>query len=452
MNEPRTATVLGGRYRLEERLAAGGMGTVWAATDQVLNRRVAVKVLNEGLADDERFIERFRREAKAAAGLLHPNVAGVFDYGEEDGRPYIVMELIEGETLADRLARDGRFPPEEVARVGADVASALAVAHQAGILHRDVKPANIMLTNRGEVKVMDFGIAAEVLAGSTGLTGTGMVMGTAKYLSPEQATGRPSTPASDLYSLGAVLYEMLAGRAPFEAPSPMATALAHANDPAPALAELVPDVPPRLASVIERTLDKDPETRPASATVLAAELAGDTAAAPDDDTAVLPVPAATEALAAGKREVPQTSPDAAVTTPIRPRRRLDPKLLVAAAAIVAVVLLLVFLFRSSGSGPAAHMPKLVGKPGGIAARHLEKLGVHPKFSSRPSDQPKGVVIKQFPPPGTGVQVGDPAILVVSGGPGGGNQPSPPPPPPAKDHGKEKGKGKGKGHGKDKHGD
>jgi serine/threonine-protein kinase len=447
MNEPRTSTVLGERYRLEERLAAGGMGTVWAATDQVLNRRVAVKILNEGLADDERFIERFRREAKAAAGLLHPNVAGVFDYGEEDGRPYIVMELIEGETLADRLVREGRFPPEEVARVGTDVASALAVAHEAGILHRDIKPANIMLTKRGEVKVMDFGIAAEVLAGSTGLTGTGMVMGTAKYLSPEQATGNPSTPASDLYSLGTVLYEMLAGRAPFEAPSPMATALAHANDIAPPLAELVPDVPPRLASVIERTLDKNPDARPASADALAAELAGDSAAAPEDDTAVLPVPAATEALAAEKPG--ETPADAAVTTPIRRRRRLDPKLLMAASAIVAVALLLVFL-RSSGSGPSTHMPRLLGKPGGAAARHLERLGVHPKFSSRPSGQPKGVVIKQFPAPGTEVHVGDPAILVVSGGLGGADQTSPPASPPEEDHGK--GKGKGKGHGKGKHGD
>src|SRR5436190_15430430 len=167
--QPVTAQILGGRYRLEERIASGGMGTVWAAHDETLDRQVAVKVLNEGLSHDERFVERFRREALTAAGLAHPNIAGVFDYGEEEGRPYIVMELLHGETLAERIRREGAMEPSLAADVGSDIAGALADAHLHGLVHRDIKPANVMVTERGDVKVMDFGIAASA-AGGTGLT------------------------------------------------------------------------------------------------------------------------------------------------------------------------------------------------------------------------------------------------------------------------------------------
>jgi hypothetical protein len=229
VSQSRSTAVLGERYRLLERIAAGGMGTVWRAEDTVLHRPVAVKMLNEGLSADQRFVERFRGEAKAAAGLVHPNVAGVYDYGEDGGRPYIVMELIEGETLAARLRGSGPLEPEEVARIGAGVADGLAAAHEAGFVHRDVKPANVMITPRDDVKIMDFGIAAP--SSGTGLTGTGMVMGTARYLSPEQAVGHPATPASNLYSLGVVLYELLAGAPPFDRESPIATAIAHVREP-----------------------------------------------------------------------------------------------------------------------------------------------------------------------------------------------------------------------------
>ena len=234
--------VLGGRYRLVGRIASGGMGTVWEARDETLERPMAVKVLNEGLADDPRFAERFRREARSAAGLSHPNIAGVFDYGEDDGRPYIVMELIDGEDLAERLARVGQLDPQQAATIGAEVATALAHAHGAGIVHRDVKPANVMLTREGEVKVTDFGIAAP-LEGSTGLTMTGSVMGTSRYISPEQAAGERATPASDVYSLGVVLYETLAGAPPFVRESPVATALAHLHDQPQPVRELRPETP-----------------------------------------------------------------------------------------------------------------------------------------------------------------------------------------------------------------
>jgi serine/threonine protein kinase len=191
-----TDVVLGDRYRLRRRIASGGMGSVWEADDTVLHRRVAVKLLSESLAHDGRFIERFRREARAAAGLSHPSVAGVFDYGEDRGMPFLVMELIEGETLADRLKREGRLPPAEAVRIARGIAGALQAAHDRGIVHRDVKPGNVMLTPHGEVKVMDFGIAASWAAP---VTSSGVAMGTATYVSPEQAIGRAAvTPASDL--------------------------------------------------------------------------------------------------------------------------------------------------------------------------------------------------------------------------------------------------------------
>ncbi|HEX9312695.1 MAG TPA: protein kinase, partial [Actinomycetota bacterium] len=230
--------VLGGRYRLVRRIAAGGMGSVWEAEDTLLHRRVAVKVLSEALAEDGRFVERFRREARATAGLSHPNVAGVFDYVEDGDRPFLVMELIEGETLADRLARQGRLPWREAAAIIEPAAAALEAAHRAGIVHRDVKPGNIMITRTGHVKVMDFGIAAATWAAP--LTATGAAMGTATYISPEQASGKGAGPESDVYSLGVVLYEMLTGRPPFTRHTPVAVAMAHVRDVPLPVRQLVP--------------------------------------------------------------------------------------------------------------------------------------------------------------------------------------------------------------------
>jgi serine/threonine protein kinase len=215
---------LGGRYRVGALLGAGGMGEVWAARDLLLDRPVAVKVLGAALAGDGRAAERLRREARAAARLDHPNIARMLDLGEHDGRPYLVMELLEGESLATRIDRAGPIPPAEAARVVAAVADALQAAHSAGVVHRDVKPGNVYLTSGGEVKVLDFGIASA--AGETDLT-TGDLLGTAAYLAPERALGRPATPAADLYSLGVVLYQLLAGRRPFQGGSDIELAMAH---------------------------------------------------------------------------------------------------------------------------------------------------------------------------------------------------------------------------------
>jgi eukaryotic-like serine/threonine-protein kinase len=276
---------LGGRYRVGALLAAGGMGEVWAARDLLLDRPVAVKVLGGALAGDGRAAERLRREARAAGRLDHPNIARVLDLGEQDGRPYLVMELLEGESLAARIDRAGPMAPAEAARVVAAVADALQAAHAAGVVHRDVKPGNVFLTSAGGVKVLDFGIAAA--AGQTDLT-TGDLLGTAAYLAPERALGRPATPAADLYSLGVVLYELLAGRRPFQGGSDVELAMAQVNArPAP-LALVAPATPPALAAACEHALAKDPAARPPSAAAFARLLRAPAPAAPA--TRPLPLP------------------------------------------------------------------------------------------------------------------------------------------------------------------
>jgi serine/threonine-protein kinase len=245
------------------------MGEVWEADDTVLGRRVALKVLVQELADDARATKRFVREARATAKLTHPNVTRVYDFGRDGDLPYLIMELLEGDTLADRLA-GGPLPPAEAARIGAAVADALDAAHGRGIIHRDVKPGNVLLTPAGEVKVMDFGIAAA--ADEThSTTGSGLY-GTAAYISPERAAGQPATPAADVYSLGAVLYELLTGRPPFIGDSPVLVVRAHLHERPRPVRELAPWVPPRLADACELALAKDPTHRPSSAAALAIRL------------------------------------------------------------------------------------------------------------------------------------------------------------------------------------
>ena len=248
-------------------IAAGGMGDVWRATDEVLGREIAVKVLKRELSGERGFLERFRREARQTAALSHPGIAAVFDYGEEDGNAYLVMELVPGEPLSDLLARDGALPAPVAISLIVQTADALAVAHRAGLVHRDVKPANLLITPDGTVKVTDFGIARALE--SSQLTATGTVMGTAQYASPEQISGAATTAASDVYSLGIVAYEMVAGRSPYQADSNIGLAMAHLQtEPAP-LPDAVPDA---LAAVILRALAKDPAARPADGAAFATEL------------------------------------------------------------------------------------------------------------------------------------------------------------------------------------
>ena len=269
MPQTRTTRVLVDRYELGQVLGQGGMARVHQGLDRQLGRRVAIKVLAPPFDRDGEFVERFRREARAAAGLSHPNIVAVFDSGSDDGTHFIVTELVEGETLADRLRRDGPMPPADAVAVALDVARALAAAHARGLIHRDIKPGNVMLLPDGGVKVVDFGIARA--AGSDTLTHTGVVLGSTAYLSPEQAGGQPVDERADLYSLGCVLYEMLTGRVPFSADTPIATMYRHVNEDAPPPSTIAP-VQSELEDVVLQCLEKDPKRRFASAVELEAAL------------------------------------------------------------------------------------------------------------------------------------------------------------------------------------
>ncbi|GAA3212845.1 serine/threonine-protein kinase [Actinocorallia longicatena] len=253
-------TVLGHRYRLHALLAAGGMGEVWRATDEMLDREVAIKVLRRELVADPGARERFRDEARIAAMLLHPNIARVYDLGEDGDLAYLVMELVTGDPLAEILRRNGTLRPEATLDLVGQAARALEHAHRAGIVHRDVKPGNLLITEDGTLKVTDFGIAQT--ATSSRLTATGTIMGTVQYVSPEQADGRPAGTASDLYSLGIVAYECLAGAVPFDAETPVAVAVMHLQEPPGPLPE---DVPDATRALVEQLLSKDPLERPGSA-------------------------------------------------------------------------------------------------------------------------------------------------------------------------------------------
>jgi serine/threonine protein kinase len=252
--------LLAGRYRLVHRLASGGMGQVWRAQDRILGRPVAVKLVRSELMEDPAFLSRFRTEARRTAALAHPGIASVFDYGEI-GRPnpiaYLVMELVGGAPLSAVLAREGRLDPERVLDVVVQVALALGSAHQAGLVHRDVKPSNLLIRHDGVVKVTDFGIARTV--GEAPRTEIGLVVGTAAYLSPEQVACLPVTPASDVYALGLVAYECLAGRRPFTGEHPVALVLAHQRRPPP---PLPPDVPAPVRALVEQAMAKDARARP----------------------------------------------------------------------------------------------------------------------------------------------------------------------------------------------
>jgi len=258
-----------GRYRVLGRLGVGGMATVYLAEDSSLGRKVALKVMAERYSEDGEFVERFRREAQAAARLNHPNIIAVYDRGEADGRPYIAMEYLQGRTLKQVIQAEGPLPPERAIAIAMQVLAGLRYAHEHGVVHRDVKPHNVLVGDDGRIKVTDFGIAH---AGDPQMTEVGSIVGTAQYLSPEQARGRAVGPQTDIYSLGVVLYEMLAGRVPFEGDSSVAIAMQHVSDQPPPLRALAPDVPESLALVVAHAMLKDPAQRYGSADEFAADL------------------------------------------------------------------------------------------------------------------------------------------------------------------------------------
>jgi hypothetical protein len=248
-------TLISGRFRLDEQVGSGGMSTVYRAFDETLERTVAIKLMHRSLSGDPQQLERFRREARAAARLSHPHVVTVIDAGEDEGHPYIVFEYVDGETLKSRIKRLGRLPVVEAVAYAIEVGRALAAAHEERLVHRDVKPQNVLIDPDGRAKVTDFGIARSLEDG--GLTATGRVLGTTDYVSPEQALGHDVTEQSDIYSLGICLYEMLAGEAPFKADTQVAVAMKHVRDPLPDVQRVRPEISAALAAVIERATAKE---------------------------------------------------------------------------------------------------------------------------------------------------------------------------------------------------
>ena len=336
-----------GRYRLEHRIAAGGMAEVWQASDEVLGRQVAVKILHPHLAADDTFVTRFRTEAIAAARLHHPGIVAIYDTGHEHGAEAIVMELVRGETLRHELDRRGFLDPPEVVRIGAQVADALAAAHRAGLIHRDIKPANILLCPDERVMVTDFGIAK--FRDDPDLTQAGTMVGTVKYLSPEQVRGEPVDGRSDVYALGVVLFEALCSRPPFAGDSPASTALARLHQTPPRPRQLRPTIPAGLDAVITRCLQLAPEDRYGSADELRAALTEPSTLRGDDDlTVTVPSdptsawvrdPPAPVAAVAGERDADDLGERSSHGVWLRP-------VLVGACIVGAVALALVLLSRS----------------------------------------------------------------------------------------------------------
>lgn len=453
-------TVYGNRYTLDELIAVGGMGEVWKATDKVLGRTVAIKLLSPALATQPGFEERFREEARHTALLSHPNIATVYDYGETDGASWLVMEFVEGEPLSAIIREEGPQSPRRTAMVVGQCAEALQAAHEAGVIHRDVKPANIMVRPDGVVKLTDFGIARATDAAP--MTRTGEVMGTAQYISPEQAMGRPVSPKSDIYSLGVVAHELLTGRRPFDDGSPVATAMAHVHKPPP---ELPSSVPPTMAAVIMSCLAKEPDQRPSSARALAGAMKGGPAAAAAavpagfDPTRVMGESAATQQLTsptayANAGAAPATRTGTAYADPDRQGVSVWVRVILGVLALVALWAILQFTGLLGGSDPAeppattppattttttttttTNAPTIdrsiyIGRNADAVETALRGLGYSAfRREQVDSDQPSGTIV-DIQPYGS-VPVGETITLQVSRGPApttATQEPSPPPAP------------------------
>jgi serine/threonine-protein kinase len=438
--------LLAGRYRMLDEIARGGMGRVMVAQDERLNRRVAVKLLKDELVQDPRFVERFRREARSVAALSHPNVATVFDYGEDDDCHFIVMEHADGKDLSRVLREDGPLSIDRSSRIAVQVCNALAHAHAAGVVHRDVKPANVIVGAADRVKVTDFGIARAT--GDSTLTATGSVLGTAHYISPEQASGTSVSPATDVYALGIVLYEMLTGAVPFTGDSPVAVAMKQVNQDVPLPSSLNAEVPAALDEVVTRATAKDPKERfhdakeMGAAIVAAVSGTGGAAAG-----TTLPLePGAATTLVADKTHSVWPIPDS----------RWDPQrvgravLLTLGGLVLIAFLLLIVRLANSDDAPGSRQPTtstpavdVVTIPKEIdgaryedAKARLEALDAGLIVEARliESDAERGTVVDSDPPPLSEVDEGSTVTLIVSDG---------------GDDDDDEGKGKGKGKGNDK---
>jgi serine/threonine-protein kinase len=404
---------LGGRYNVDRSVGHGGMAQVYEGTDTVLGRTVAIKVLAPQYARDEAFVARFRREAQAAASLNHPGVVSVYDTGSDDGVHYIVMEYVAGRTLAQVLEQEGRLQPERAAEVARSVAQALSFAHSAGIIHRDVKPANIMLSSHGGVKVMDFGIA-RALSSQT-LTQTATVLGTASYLSPEQAQGDAVDARSDIYSLGVVLYEMLTGQPPFSGDTPVAVAYKHVREDPPLPSSLASEVPQELEAIVMKAMAKNPANRYSSAQEMAEDLDRFLRGEPVVATPLLP---GTDTMVISRTEQrTAVLPPAPLQEEERRGARVLGWILLALVILGALALALYFLAHNLvGGTKTVTVPNVVGQPFQSAELTLQRHNLDPHATFRASSKREGLVISQDPKAGKTVDENSKVTLIVSGGP------------------------------------
>src|ERR687891_430666 len=440
-------TLFDGRYRILRKLGSGGMANVYLAEDEELGRRVAIKILNERYANDESFIERFRREAKSAAGLSHPNIVSIYDRGEAEGTYYIAMEVIEGRSLKELILTRGALPVHQAVEYARQLLEALRFAHRHGIIHRDIKPHNVLVSadERGKsqdsrLKVTDFGIARH---GASQMTEAGSIMGTAQYLSPEQARGAPVAAASDLYSAGIVLYEMLTGKVPFTGDSAIEIAMKHLNELPRPPSSLRSEIPPELDQIVLRALAKKPEDRYQTAEEFIEDLERVEAGLPISRatstaaTALLvaPVSDATEVLSAESPTRVVAPPPAAPVTPRRPptyppaggyeepprkRRRWVPWLLVllllAAAAFAGWWVYSQIQEQLEASEPVA-VPNVEGIERELAVERIESAGLEAEVEEQASsDVEAKFVISQSPDAGARIAPGETVTIVVSTGP------------------------------------
>ncbi|MEA2483889.1 MAG: eukaryotic-like serine/threonine-protein kinase [Thermoleophilaceae bacterium] len=402
-----------GRYRITGRIGTGGMADVYCAHDEHLGRDVALKMLHRRFAQDQEFVERFRREASAAAGLQHPNVVGVFDRGQFDGTYYIAMEFLRGRTLKDLIVQEAPLDQMRALDITVQILRAAGFGHRRGVIHRDFKPQNVIVDDEDRVKVTDFGIAR---AGASEITETGSIMGTAQYLSPEQAQGTAAEEPSDLYSIGVMMFEMLSGQLPFDGDSAVAVALRHLTEPPPPLHQLRPDVHPALEAVVNQALAKDPRQRFQDAEGFIAALEHVRpqlqAMQPGQDTADWTAIAAPVAYPPQPYETmvapapPYGPPDA------RGQRRMWPWILLVLllAAIVAGAVLF------AGQRNQVAVPGVIGSPAANARTLLEQRGFQVNVDRKPSLQPPDQVIQQDPAPGQKAKKGSTVNLTVSSGP------------------------------------